>query len=839
MPAIRPAPRTNLRAPGELIGRDEEGATVWRLVLEAPGRLVTLTGPGGVGKTELALHVARPHTEAFTGGIWFVDVASVRSAEQLPSAMAGVLLLGPSNGRGVLDAVLNYLHASDLLLVLDNCEHLVDACASLAEQILVACPNVRLLATSRERLRIARETVWHVRPLLSPSPEARLSAAELHNYPAIRLFVEHATAAQPELVLNEAAIRSVIGICARLDGMPLALEFAAARVTALSLTEILEHLDHSMQLLAAGSRTAPGRQQTMRATLDWSYALLNEAERAVLRRLAVFCGDWVLQAARAVCAGDSVRADDVLDILASLVDKSLVVVVNRQNGQSRYKLLEPTRQYGLERLEESREAADVRERYALHMVAFAAPLGRDAGVGGQGRWVAVESLLRDYANLRAALSWAVETRNGSIGLQFAAALEHIWKFFTPLEEGRAWSTAILELPGVNVPTRERALALLTAASLALARGDQVEASRFYAEAVPLARQLDDPWLLFVALIDSSNEARYRGDSATADRRWEEALAITRATGDGAGEAVLLVSLASRERRSGDLSAARAHYEEAVALERQARDPLGTCMALDGLATMALDEGDTQTARALTLQYMRLNPPLVYRKSGLLKLVQIALAEGAVDDAREHLMEALTLAKAYGNRVHNAEILDAVAEVIEAYRNNPRLALSLAAMVEAVWAPAGWARQSLDMPTRTRWLARLERSIPADALTAWRMEARELSLDEAMGLAENELRLMGDTPAPVDDAEPLTPRQRQVAVLVARGLTNRQIARELVITERAAANHIEHIMNRLHVNRRTEIGVWASEQGLLAKQPNQPAKRTALKLVPRTTSGSSR
>jgi len=270
--------------------------------------------------------------------------------------------------------------------------------------------------------------------------------------------------------------------------------------------------------------------------------------------------------------------------------------------------------------------------------------------------------------------------------------------------------------------------------------------------------------------------------------------------------------------AGNSLAARLHYEEAVRIERQAKDPLGTCWALDGLATMALDEGDTQTARALTLQYMQLNPPLVFRKSGFLKLVQIALAEGAIDDAREYLLEALLLAKAYGNRIHNAEVLDAVAEVIEAYRNNQRLALCLAAVVEAAWAPAAWTRRSLDVPDRARWLARLEQSIPADALATWRAEGRELSLDEAMRLAQAELMLMGDAPAPVDDeAAALTARQRQVAVLVAQGLTNRQIANELVITERAAANHIEHILDRLGVNSRTEIGVWAAEQGLLAKK----------------------
>jgi predicted ATPase len=234
--------RNNLRALVNLIGRDDDASTVRRLLLEARGHLVTLTGPAGVGKTDLALGIAGSLTDRFINGVWFVDVASVQTSEQLPPAVASVFKLSPASGKAASDAIVNYLCASDLLLVLDNCEHLIETCAGLAEAILVGCPKVRLLTTSRERLRIPRESVWHVRPLVSPAPNERLSPAELQNYPATRLFVERAMAARPRLVLNDAAAEAVIGICTRLDGLPLALELVAARVTAMSLQEILERL---------------------------------------------------------------------------------------------------------------------------------------------------------------------------------------------------------------------------------------------------------------------------------------------------------------------------------------------------------------------------------------------------------------------------------------------------------------------------------------------------------------------------------------------------------------------------------------------------------------------
>jgi predicted ATPase len=333
-----PTPHTHL------IGREQDCATVGALVLHTPGRLVTLTGTGGCGKTQLALLVAAGLVDRFADGVWLVDLAPVQASDLVPYAVAAVLGRRERPREALLDTLVAYLAGRELLLVLDNCEHLIDACASLVVRVLSWCPRVRLLATSREQLRIGGEATWRVPSLPSPYPRASLSPANLLAYPAVRLFVDRVRAVQPDFALGSANAASVAGICARLEGLPLALELAAARVPALSLRQILERLDDSLRLLVGGSRTAPTRQQTLRATLDWSYGSLSDSERVVFRRLSVFAAGCSLDAAEAVCAGGDIDRSDVLDLLEQLVDKSLVLAYE-QDSLSRYRLLEPVRQY--------------------------------------------------------------------------------------------------------------------------------------------------------------------------------------------------------------------------------------------------------------------------------------------------------------------------------------------------------------------------------------------------------------------------------------------------------------------------------------------------------------
>lgn len=794
-----------------LIGREQDSAAVRDLVLQAPGRLVTLTGSGGCGKTQLALLVAAGLVDTFPDGVFLVDLAPVQTPELVLYTVAAVLGCRQRAGETLLESLLAYLKTAELLLVLDNCDHLIEPCATLAERVLGACPKVRLLATSRERLRNTGEATFGVPPLATPEPDARLAPAELLAYPAVRLFVERARTVRPEFRLEAAEVTSIIGICARLEGLPLALELAAARVAVLSVSQILERLDNSVRLLVGGSRTAAGRQQTLRATLDWSHGLLTAPEQVVFRRLATFRGSWTLEAAEAVCGDALAPATDVLDVLTQLIDKSLVVVLDQRDRRARYRLLEPIRQYAQEHLLESHEVDAVRERQAQYFIAFADALERDASVGGARRQAAVDALLLDYRNLQAALHWAIETRNPVVGLQLAWALQLVWKFHIPLEEGQMWTAAVLALPGADAPTPARAVSLLTAAMLAWMQGDHPAAQHLYAEALPLARQLGDPWIQFVALVDSGMEAEQRRDYTTARARWEEGLVVTRASGDRASEAILLQCLARAEIFARNLPAARALYEEALRIARKIQDTWIMTIVLDGLGAVVLAERDSQRARMLINECLRLKPAPMWRKSAMLTLVQVDLVEGAYDDAREHLSEALALAKTVGHRGNTVQVLDAVAGVMVALRGNPRMVRRLAALVDA-----NWDSQELD------WVSTVKRDQLRSILGyAGRAEdaadAQALSLDEAVALAEAELQqaTLASGPRPADTAgAPLTARQVEVAVLVGQGRTNRQIGQHLVITERAAAAHVEHILDKLGVSSRAQIAVWTSERGLL-------------------------
>jgi predicted ATPase len=419
----------NLPAPhSQLVGREEDSVAVGELVQHAPGRLVTLTGTGGCGKTQLAILVAMGLIDSFRDGVWLVELASVQTPLLLPYAVATILGCRDRAGEAMIDTISTYLKGRELLLVLDNCEHLIDACASLAERVLSGCPQVRLLATSRERLRIGSETTWRVPSLASPDrrTSTSMTSVELLGFPSVRLFVERARAIDSGFALGPGNASTVVDICARLEGLPLALELAAAHVSALALPQILERLDDSFRLLVGGSRTAHTRQQTMRATFDWSYALLSAAEQAVFQRLAVFAGGWRLEAAEAVCANGAVAPADVLELLTHLVDKSLVVAeVDDSDSRSRYRILEPIRQYARERLVASGELDTVRHRHVTFFLAFAEALERDASVGGARRHTAADALVAEYGNLLVALRWALDAQDADFALRLAWTLQYV------------------------------------------------------------------------------------------------------------------------------------------------------------------------------------------------------------------------------------------------------------------------------------------------------------------------------------------------------------------------------------------------------------------------------
>jgi predicted ATPase/class 3 adenylate cyclase/DNA-binding CsgD family transcriptional regulator len=533
------------------VGRGAEIDDVRHIL--AADRLVTLTGAGGVGKTRLAIQVAGQMAADFGDGVWYVDLAPIADPGLVPVAMAGALGLGDQPGRSTIDPLIRFVGERRMLVLLDNCEHLLDAIAALTTSLLSACPGLSLLATSREPIGVAGEATWRV-PSLSLDDEA------------IELFVDRARRARSEFNMTDDDIHAVKEICRRLDGMPLAIELAAARVRALSLNEIVGSLHDRFRLLTGGGRTAVRRQQTLRASVDWSHALLTEPERVLFRRLAVFLGGFDFAAARAVAGGTDVERYQVLDQLTLLVDKSLVVA-DDTGGRTRYRLLETVRQYALEKLGESGEADTVRARHRDYYTAMATLLDAPAATGHQGR---VEQAETEIDNLRAAFAWSRENFDIELALQIASSLQPLWLTRGRLREGLSWiDAALADLDTVDREVAPTILARQLADAALLDGWAGVPERREQAnEALAIARQLDDPSLLVRALTACCGTAAFNPEQAAT--YFAEAIELARALGDKWRLSQLLGFQAYVAMMAGDPTAARAAGEEG----RELADAIG-------------------------------------------------------------------------------------------------------------------------------------------------------------------------------------------------------------------------------------------------------------------------
>ena len=524
------------------VGRAAEMTDVRRIL--ADNRLVTLTGAGGVGKTRLALEVAGRMMGECRDGVWYVDLAPIIDPDLVPVAVARALGLPDQPGRSTMETLLRFIGDRQMLVVLDNCEHLLDACAALIVALLGACPGLTLLTTSREPIGVAGEVTWRVRSL---------SLAD----EAIELFTDRARHVRPDFHLTDDNTTAVTEICRRLDGMPLAIELAAARIRALSLTEILDSLHDRFRLLTGGARTAVRRQQTLRASVDWSYMLLTEPERVVFRRLAVFLGGFDLDATRAVAGGGEVQPYQVLDLLTLLIDKSLVVAENT-TGRTRYRLLETVRQYALEKLGESGEADTVRARHRDHYTAMAALLDTPAGNDYERR---IEQAETEIDNLRAAFAWSRENTEIALALALASSLQPLWLARGRIQEGLGWFDAALTDHNthhiqVAPAVRARALAdqaVLDASVVATDRMAQAE------QALAIARELDDPALVVRALTACGGIASFNPEVARP--YLAEAVDLARALGDRWRLSQILGWQAQGALIAGDPIAAGAAAEE--------------------------------------------------------------------------------------------------------------------------------------------------------------------------------------------------------------------------------------------------------------------------------------
>jgi predicted ATPase/serine/threonine protein kinase len=601
----RRSARSNHNLPSELtsfVGRRVELEALARLL--GSSRLLSITGAGGVGKTRLALRLALTVVDQFADGVWLVDLAPIGTPDLVAQAIASAIGLRETPQRSVRDALLENLCNREILLVLDNCEHLVDVCAELAEALLRRAPALRIIATSRETLSVPGETVWRVASLSLPDAAAPATVDALRNFEATQLFIERAISIDRHFDVSSANADAIARICRRLDGIPLAIELASARIGALSVEAIESRLQDRFRLLTGGARTAVPRQRTLEAAVEWSYQLLSNAEREVLNRLSVFPAGWTLEAAERVCRGDNIASDDVADIVFKLVDKSLVGLERQSVEEPRYRLLETVRQYARERLLETGESARVSDTHFDFI--FGEFHGALAVLQGHGQVDCLKRLWIERDNVRRALEWAtVSSGRTAKGLELVAAMFWYWIKRGEFAEGRYWLERMLSL-NVAADRLSRARALIGLARILYFQGHNAEVEETAKEALALGRQDGDAWVISWALNWLANAAFERRDYQEAAALGTQARDASHGEASVAGALLLFSTLALTER---DFARAQQLNNEANDVMRCAGEIWGLGIGLLAAATMSTVRKDFESAKAQVGEALSLNEEL--------------------------------------------------------------------------------------------------------------------------------------------------------------------------------------------------------------------------------------
>lgn len=644
-----------------LIGREEEIDSLTATLLRQDVRLLTLLGPPGIGKTRLAIEAARLVAGHFSHGVAFVALAPITDPELVAGTIAQSLGVKEASSQTVRAALLAYLSDKQLLLVLDNFEQVVAAVPLLTE-ILITCPGVKLLTTSREALHVRAEKQYPVPPLNLPADAALLTPGELLRYPAVQLFVDRAEAVRPDFTLNSDNAEAVATLCARLDGLPLAIELAAARSRLLTPQEIVTRLSRSLPLLTGGPRDLPSRQQTLRGAIKWSYDLLDATEQHLFARLGVFVGGCTLDAAEAIC---NVRGDlpPVLDSIASLVDKNLLRQESGTNGESRFTMLETIREYALERLEESGEAPAIRRYHAEFFLAIIVAADLEAKGTSQGDWL--NQFEAEHDNLRAALTWAIEQGEGQFALQIVGGLWRFWYVRSHMTEGRRWLAEALFLPSSQTRNTARARALNGAGNLAYTQSDHQAALALHEQSLAISREIGDRKGIAGSLNNIALIARYRGDNDTARALLEEAIKINRDLGNRRWEAINLNNLGSILHNLGDYPAAYALQEQSLAIFTDLKDNWGMAMCYVDMGRMSNDQGDYAAARTAYEKSMELHRATRDRRGTANALSSMALESWNLGDyapARSLYEEALALFRDLGDKRGVASALNGLGHI---------------------------------------------------------------------------------------------------------------------------------------------------------------------------------
>ncbi len=737
---------------------------------------MTLTGPGGVGKTRLALQVPHDLIEQFADGIAFISLAPITDSTLVLPAIAQVLGVREAGEEPLVTRLTAFLRHKQALLVLDNFEQVVEA-APLVADLLAACPELRMLATSRVRLRVSGEREYAVPPLglvehVAPAPLDEVAESE-----AARLFVERARTVREDFALTAENAPAVAAICARLDGLPLAIELAAARVKVLPPATLLSRMERRLPLLTGGGRDAPARQRTMRDAIAWSHDLLTPGEQILFRRLAVFVGGFDLEAAEAVAGGPDAPGLDVLDGICSLVDQSLLREEDDPDGEPRYRMLETAREFGLERLNASGEEATVRDRHAAWCLTLAEAAGAvlrttyDPGV--------VARLEAEHPNLRAALVWFAQASDGEALVRIGATLGRFWYVAGHAREGRGWLERALALAPA-APTPARARALLNAGLLTLGLGDAEAAFRDHEAAAALARELGLGEEEAVGELGQGVALQYRGEYDAAEVRFAAALPRFRQAGKGVYELATTYHLGVVAHGRGEAGRARRLWEETLAEARARGELVFVAWCLELLGLLAAEQGDLRGAAAALGERLAVGRSVLHRHH------------------RGELLATLAVLGDACGQVEAAARLLGAAETAEAAQHfDPPVGLACARAAERL-------RQALGAAAYERALA-AGRGQGPEAVEA---DARAvLDAAAASGAAETA------RPDPAD-AHGLTPRERDVLRLLVEGCSDREIAEALGLRYRTVTSYVRNILTRLDVTSRTAAATYAVRHGLV-------------------------
>jgi predicted ATPase/DNA-binding CsgD family transcriptional regulator len=748
--------------PAELssfVGREPQLAELRRLLRKS--RLITLTGPGGAGKTRLALRLAAEVLDRHPDGCWLVELAPLGDAGLLEQTVAGACGAREESGRAMIEVLVERLEARRTLLILDGCEHLVDACAALAGRLLRSCPNLTMLVTSRESLGVDGERTWQTPSLTVPRLEDAGRPEVLLQSEAVRLFAERARLNRPGFELDQSVSQAVAQICTRLEGMPLAIELAAGLDRLMAPVEILERLRDRFRVLTGGSRTSLPRHQTLRQTVDWSYDLISAPEKALLVRLAVFAGGFELAAAEALAPSEHGDADGVLPVLSRLVDKSLVIAEPSGPSRTRYRMQDTIREYALEKLTHAAKTS-ARRRHARYFLDWCRRAA--AGVSGPEQQEWLEKLDEEQANVRLALEWTL-AESADDAIRLAAALFRYWHMRHHISEGLTWLDQCLNQ---STALDARAIALLARARLRWQRGEYGGAEEDAVECAELCRPRNLRVELTGALTMLGLLAIVEGDWSEAATFHEEALQIAQILGDHERMSISLNNLALVDSARGDHARAMTRLELSLKEMQIKGDRFNIGITLDSLG-------------------------------------RVNLKLGAFDTARQHYLDALAIGADFADPPNVANALEGLALIAFAEHD--------AARTIRLMSAARGLREETGDKSPPDWLVQVETGLAAAraslsepaAGAAWRQGA-EWSLEEAVRQAT------GATVRPRGNGvSPLTARERQVAALVAEGMTNPEIAQRLKMAGRTADAHVEHIRNKLGLRTRAQIAVWAHER----------------------------